>query len=86
VIRLAWFSPEDYDLLLKATKSTDDFDSNFETWHAKAKKDVMKIVAGGQRIAKVNVDVKAFKKWCKEHKKPVDKESLDLFITLPPGE
>ena len=85
VVHMAWFTPEDYPHLVKSKKAQEEFEADYDSWHKKAKKDMMKTVSQGKRVAKITVDVKVFKAWCKEHKKPVDNESLDLYITLPPS-
>jgi hypothetical protein len=85
VNRIAWFTPEEYESLLKAVKDNKGLAEDFDNWHVSARKRLMDIVAKGERAVKVPVDVKAFKKWCKEHKKSVDSESLDQYVTLPHG-
>ena len=84
VVRLAWFSADEYARLQKNAAARKAFTDDYETWHAAARKTVIKHVSSGDRVIKVSVEGDAFADWCKTNDKTLDQESLEQFAQLPP--
>jgi len=79
IICIAWFRREQWFLLkLKAADSA-LIEDTYDEWEKEAEKLVQKVIALGQQLYKIDVDVFELEKWCKEKGLPNDSNARSQF-------
>ena len=71
-IALAWYRQNQWGLLVEYSTDSKDLESTYQKWLEQAEEKVNEMKKNGIVVVKVDIDVEALKKWCKESGRPVD--------------
>jgi hypothetical protein len=79
-IGVAWYKPEQWELLKKLSQDGDELENTFTEWIEFVQKKVRELRKMGIKVEKVKVDVKELLAWCNERSLPINGESRAAFV------
>ncbi len=77
---MAWYTREQWELLLQVAADWNSLEPAHEEWLAHAEDAVRILTQSGYRVRTVDVDVAELLAWCKRQKRKVDGESRSDFV------
>ena len=79
---IAWYKPEQWDLLLKVSEDKDKLEATHSEWERTAEKTLERFSKKGMHFMKVLVDVNDLVKWCKSKKISVNGEARAEYAAV----
>lgn len=80
VAGIAWYYPEQWDMLLEVSIDRDSLEKTHESWLRLAEKAMFDFKRSGGSPRKVYVDVEKLSAWCKAQNRPVDGAARAEFV------
>ena len=78
---LAWFTPEQWPMLMAASTDAATLGRDHASWLAQAEQDLAGLKAIGVTIRKVLVDVEDMTAWCKRNRRPADADARAAYVS-----
>lgn len=82
VIGMAWYTPENYPILLKVFEDAEKFPITYESWLAKAEAGRKSLEVAGTRIIRVDLNPENFLTWCRVNNLKVDSKARMRFVNI----
>ena len=76
---IAWFRPDDYEVLLSMFTDRDILHSNYEDWLKEAERVIHQLQVDGQSWRKVYIHPDTFPRWCAERGLEVNADARSEF-------
>jgi len=71
-IVIAWYRADQWKQLIEISEDSADLETSYEEWSQQAEKAIEEMKKTGLIPVKIDVEVAALKKWCKEEDKPIN--------------
>ncbi|UCH96619.1 MAG: hypothetical protein JSV88_07150 [Candidatus Aminicenantes bacterium] len=79
-IGLAWYRPEQWDLLLKMSVDSDELEPTYEEWLKMAEQRFQEMRQAGIQVEKIDVDMIEMVEWCASENIPLDGEARSGYV------
>jgi hypothetical protein len=81
VLGVAWFRPDQWQLLRSVAADTDILEPTHAEWEKLARKTIKELATQGILARKVDVDVERLQAWCVAQKRPLDASARAAYAT-----
>ena len=81
VLGIAWFRPEQWDLLREVAVDADVLEPTHAEWEKLARQTIKDLAKQGVLARRVDVDVQRLQAWCAEHHRPLDASARAAYAT-----
>jgi hypothetical protein len=81
-VGLAWYKPDQWDMLLEASVDRDDLEDTYFEWVQVATEGEARMKEMGMHVRRVEVDVPELIAWCREEGIPLDNKARSSFATM----
>ena len=81
VLGIAWFRPEQWDLLRSVSADPDVLEATYGEWEKLARRSIQDLARQGILARKVDVDVERLQAWCKAQQRPLDGSARAAYAT-----
>ena len=72
---MAWYRPDQWTLLRAVSDDVESLEETYEEWLAFASQQLRELQARGLQVRKIDVEVAALVRWCKNQNRAVDGEA-----------
>jgi len=79
-IPLAWYTPENWELLRHSAADARSLETTWEEWREHADDTIRILTTSGYRVRTVDVNVSELITWCKRQNRPLDSEARADFV------
>ena len=80
-IGIAWYKPEQWELLRAESVDSKDLEDTYEEWLEFVEQQMKEVRESGIVISKVEVDVEEILAWCRGRRRPLDADARTEFVT-----
>jgi len=81
VLGIAWFRPDQWDLLRSLSVDADVLEPTHAEWEKLARRTIQDLARQGVLARKVDVDVERLQAWCKARGQPLDASARAAYAT-----
>jgi hypothetical protein len=81
VLGIAWFRPDQWDLLRSVSADPDVLEPTYDEWEKLARRTIHDLAREGILARKVDVDVERLQDWCKAQQRPLDASARAAYAT-----
>ncbi|MBN1565910.1 MAG: hypothetical protein JXA10_18855 [Anaerolineae bacterium] len=78
---VAWYNEEQYPLLLEHATDADQLNDTFDKWKVNAQNAMQQLMAMGQLVRPVPVDMHEMIAWCKAENRPFDGAARAAYVS-----
>ena len=78
-VAIAWYKPEQWNLLLTVSEDRDQLEKNYSEWEEFAETKLRELDEKGIQYKKITLDIDELYQWCKIEGRLVNGESRSLF-------
>lgn len=82
VMGVAWYRPDQWDLLLEISSDRAELESTYDEWKAVAEENLRNIAQHGYKLCKVEIDVEELLIWCNSQNRAVDGDARTEFTVI----
>ena len=81
VLGIAWFRPEQWELLREVAVDADVLESTHAEWETLARRTIKDLAQQGILARRIDVDVERLQAWCAEHQRPLDASARAAYAS-----
>ena len=81
VLGIAWFRPDQWELLRSLASDADVLEATHAEWEKLAKKTIKDLARQGILARKVDIDVNRLQAWCVTEQRPLDASARAVYAT-----
>jgi hypothetical protein len=79
IVGIAWYRPEQYELLRALASDADSMANTYEEWLAGVTKTMAELRQRGIVARRVDVEVRELAAWCEQHGRPLDGKARSIY-------
>ena len=79
-VRLAWYFPEQHQVMLAISEDTEDLHHTYDQWLADYGRTTAACAERGVAFERVTIDPEAWMRWCERQGRSLDRQAREAYL------